>query len=80
MAQTTCYASFGPVLGVAAFLGCHIVYLISYNLYVEFSTNKTRKKRRKNLLMVQTMHNASFGLVLVGAAFPRSPQHVLNKI
>ena len=52
-----------------------------YNLYVIVSIGKTRKKKDKNLLMVQTTHHASFGPILqvVIATFPKLPHCIFCK-
>ena len=63
MAQTTRHALFGPVLTIATF---HIVYFITYNLYVVVGINKIE---RKNLLTAQTTHHALFGPDVVVAIF-----------
>ena len=65
MAQTTRRASFEPVLLVATFCGpLTWSTLLKYHLHIAVSTNKTRKKRKKDLL-AQTMHDTSFGHVLL---------------
>ena len=60
----THHASFGSIVVVTTF---HIAYFVSNILYVVISIIKIRKK--KNLLVAQTMCHASFEPVIVIAGF-----------
>lgn len=72
MAQTSQDVSFGPLFVVATFPKLSHIFkiLIVPNLLV--SINKTQmKKKKKTYKMVQTMHLASFGPVIVVVTFPK---------
>jgi hypothetical protein len=44
------------------------------------SDNKTRKKEKKHLIMAQTTPDASFGPVLIVAAFPNALRRVFHTL
>ena len=68
MAQTTRFASFGPVLFVVA----PHMYIRSFNIPVTLLIDiKNANIKKKHLLMAQTARNASFGPVLLVVASRR---------
>ena len=61
MAQTTRLASFGQFSSMSPFLNHPITFNHQQYLNIIAGINRTRKKKKKNLLMAQTMCLASFG-------------------